>query len=365
MKNQYRDINLKSSSWITDASGSVNQYLAYLPFGEQFIDQRQTGHDIRFKFTGKERDAETGMDYFGARYYDSGLSVWLSARPPKLHSLHKKVYTVAKRRWVDPLADKYPSMSPFMYTAGNPVMLVDPDGMRIIGSKEEKKAFKNRMKAEGRWKDIRKKYRGKKKDLVINANEKSKETIGTATIESTQYEGWKDYDNNRDWFVFNPNSGEKTRSYAAHEIPVSIVPSIPSGTIDIERGKISMSKINLPNLNFVLPQPININVSAQFLGGQTRFRNSTLGLQQLQTAANAFLNNPQAIQIIINIGTSSVNLNQPSTNPDNRSVDQLLRDRGIVIRNQLLQMGIPMSAFKNNWLQFSRGTSASMRIRVR
>jgi hypothetical protein len=32
---------------------------------------------------------------------------------------------------VDPLADKYPSLSPFMYTAGNPVMLVDPDGKRI------------------------------------------------------------------------------------------------------------------------------------------------------------------------------------------------------------------------------------------
>ncbi len=96
-----------SSSWITDADGNVNQYLAYMPFGEQLVDQRATGHDIRFKFTGKERDAETGMDYFGARYYSSDLSVWLS---------------------VDPLADKYPSLSPYMYTAGNPVMLVDPDG---------------------------------------------------------------------------------------------------------------------------------------------------------------------------------------------------------------------------------------------
>jgi RHS repeat-associated protein len=54
---------------------------------------------------------------FGARYYDSGLSVWLS---------------------VDPLADKYPSMSPFMYTAGNPVMLVDPDGrwVKLCGETE-------------------------------------------------------------------------------------------------------------------------------------------------------------------------------------------------------------------------------------
>jgi len=97
-----------SSSWITTATGNANQHLAYLPYGEQFIDERNTdSHDIRFKFTAKERDRETGLDYFGARYYSSGLSVWLS---------------------VDALAGKYPALSPYMYTAGNPVNMIDPDG---------------------------------------------------------------------------------------------------------------------------------------------------------------------------------------------------------------------------------------------
>ena len=46
-------------------------------------------------FTGKERDSETGFSYFGARYYDSDiLTGWLS---------------------VDPMADKYPSLSPYAY----------------------------------------------------------------------------------------------------------------------------------------------------------------------------------------------------------------------------------------------------------
>jgi hypothetical protein len=40
---------------------------------------------------------------------------------------------------VDPLADKYPSMSPYMYTAGNPVMLVDPDGMKIFNFYKKRK----------------------------------------------------------------------------------------------------------------------------------------------------------------------------------------------------------------------------------
>jgi len=59
-------------------------------------------------FTGKERDSETGFSYFGARYYDSDLMTgWLS---------------------VDPLADKYPNISPYAYCAWNPIRLVDPDG---------------------------------------------------------------------------------------------------------------------------------------------------------------------------------------------------------------------------------------------
>jgi RHS repeat-associated protein len=63
--------------------------------------------DIRYKFTGKERDAETGFDYFGARYYSSDISVWLR---------------------VDPLAEKNFGVSPYNYCHWNPIMMIDPDG---------------------------------------------------------------------------------------------------------------------------------------------------------------------------------------------------------------------------------------------
>ena len=66
---------------------------------------------LRFAFAGKEKDLETGLSYFGARYYDADLTTgWLS---------------------VDPMANKYPSMSPYNYCALNPVKLVDPDGREI------------------------------------------------------------------------------------------------------------------------------------------------------------------------------------------------------------------------------------------
>ena len=58
-------------------------------------------------FSAKERDAETGLSYFGARYYSSDLSIWLS---------------------VNPQAAKYPSLSPYVYCADNPIKLVDPNG---------------------------------------------------------------------------------------------------------------------------------------------------------------------------------------------------------------------------------------------
>ena len=101
--------HLGSASWITDLGGEPVQHLQYKPFGSEHVDQQAPGTDYseRFRFTGKERDAETGYDYFGARYYSSSLGIWLS---------------------VDPMSDKYPNLSPYVYCADNPMRLVDLEG---------------------------------------------------------------------------------------------------------------------------------------------------------------------------------------------------------------------------------------------
>jgi len=72
--------------------------------------------------TGKELDDETGYSYFGARYYDPNISIWLS---------------------VDPLSDKYPNLSSYTYTANNPIRLIDPNGESWKTTDDEKTA--NRM----------------------------------------------------------------------------------------------------------------------------------------------------------------------------------------------------------------------------
>ena len=75
-------------------------------FNFQFLIFNSSSHT----FSAKEKDSETGLSYFGARYYSSDLSIWLS---------------------VDPMSDKYPSFSPYVYCANNPVKLVDPNGEKI------------------------------------------------------------------------------------------------------------------------------------------------------------------------------------------------------------------------------------------
>ena len=45
---------------------------------EEQIDQRLTSFNSRYTFSAKEKDIETGYSYFGARYYTSDLSIWLS-----------------------------------------------------------------------------------------------------------------------------------------------------------------------------------------------------------------------------------------------------------------------------------------------
>ena len=124
----YLTDHLGSSSYITDDRGSVTQTMAYLPFGESWVDitHNNPAYETTYKFTGKEKDEETGFNYFGARYYYDELSIWLS---------------------VDPMAHKYPSLSPYNYCANNPIKYIDPDGMKIDpASKAEWKNQRRRLK---------------------------------------------------------------------------------------------------------------------------------------------------------------------------------------------------------------------------
>ena len=107
----YHGDHLGSASWITEHHGAPIQYIHYLPYGEILANQKASTYNERFKFTGKELDAESGYYYYGARYLLSELGDFLS---------------------VDPLSDKAPSIQPYLYCNGNPIKYVDPDGQNPV-----------------------------------------------------------------------------------------------------------------------------------------------------------------------------------------------------------------------------------------
>jgi len=107
----YHPDHLGSSSYVTDEGGRVFQHLEYFPFGETWVEEKSNTQRTPYLFTGKELDEDTGLYYFGARYYDARVSLWLS---------------------VDPLWFKYPSWSPYNYAFHRPLTVIDPDGREGI-----------------------------------------------------------------------------------------------------------------------------------------------------------------------------------------------------------------------------------------
>ena len=103
----YHSDHLGSTSYITDKDGNATQFVCYKPYGESLVDEHNTTYEQPWKFNGKELDAETGLYYYGSRYYEPVLAMWYG---------------------VDALAEKYPNMGGYVYCAGNPVKYVDPDG---------------------------------------------------------------------------------------------------------------------------------------------------------------------------------------------------------------------------------------------
>jgi RHS repeat-associated protein len=106
---------------VTNAAGQVVERHDYLPFGEECTTGPCSGNltlgsGQPKRFTGKERDLETGLDYFGARYYGSKVGRFTTVDP---------VYT-----WQENLLDPQ-RWNRYAYARNNPLRYVDPDGRAI------------------------------------------------------------------------------------------------------------------------------------------------------------------------------------------------------------------------------------------
>jgi RHS repeat-associated protein len=112
--------HLGSTRVVTAGNAAVVARHDYLPFGEELgpsVNGRSAlyagGDTVRQLFTGKERDAESSLDYFGARYFSAALGRFTGVDPV----LSTRENSADPQRW-----------NRYAYVRNNPLRLVDPDG---------------------------------------------------------------------------------------------------------------------------------------------------------------------------------------------------------------------------------------------
>jgi RHS repeat-associated protein len=107
-RSYYHTDLLSSTRSVVQGTTVVESY-DFEPWG-LLMPGRTLGSGTKEGFTGKEHDAETGLEYFGARYYMPALGRWAG---------------------IDPLAAKHPEWSSYNYVLNNPLVLIDPDGRQV------------------------------------------------------------------------------------------------------------------------------------------------------------------------------------------------------------------------------------------
>lgn len=122
----YHGDHLGSSSFITDDAGAVYQHLEYFPYGETWVEDGGSGQMPYYRFTGKELDPETGLYYYGARYYDPVLSRWISADP----ALGKYLQRASGNRQGNTVYQPI-TLSLYAYAGLNPLKYIDPTGEEL------------------------------------------------------------------------------------------------------------------------------------------------------------------------------------------------------------------------------------------
>jgi len=106
----YLKDHLGNNRLVINSSGAVIEKSHYYPSGMRFYPESTSNSAaLPYRYNGKELEAMNGLNQydFGARRRGAGLPIWTA---------------------VDPLAEKRPWMSPYVYCSGNPVNRIDPDG---------------------------------------------------------------------------------------------------------------------------------------------------------------------------------------------------------------------------------------------
>ncbi len=197
---------------ITDVEGNPTQFVCYMPFGEAFVDEHTIRTEMLFKFNGKEQDSETGLYYYGARYYEP--------RECRFYG-------------VDPMAEKYPNMGAFVYCNNNPVKFIDPTGMEgedpegnksLVNEQTSKYGWgnisgENKLPKLSKEKDIESLYKGGGGENNSNKGEGSKDNNRFQAVDIKYFNVTEYFSGLIEWLLFEPNSNNNIPEEIRNELP--------------------------------------------------------------------------------------------------------------------------------------------------
>ena len=124
--------HLGSTMSVTDSLGAYVQQVEYTPWGEVFVERNSgsSGYETPYLFNGKELDDETGLYYYGARYYDPKLSLWFSVDPLSYYN------PLGHDNHIDGKHNggifNQGNLNPYIYCYNNSVKYLDPNGEQVV-----------------------------------------------------------------------------------------------------------------------------------------------------------------------------------------------------------------------------------------
>jgi RHS repeat-associated protein len=135
----YHADHLGSTSVVTDHNGEVYERLEYTPYGETWLDETSgnTYFDTPYRFSAKEKDEETGLYYYGARYLDPKYSRWISADPALGDYLPQAPVNDEAKKHNQSLPGQggvynVINLNLYHYAGNNPIKYTDPDGKSTL-----------------------------------------------------------------------------------------------------------------------------------------------------------------------------------------------------------------------------------------
>jgi RHS repeat-associated protein len=242
------DNHLGTACLELDEAGDVISYEEYYPYGSTSYQAGRSLVEVsqkRYRYTGKERDEETGLCYYGARYYISWLGRWSSCDPPK-KPVEKTV------------------LNSYDYCRECPIGALDPDGRDVVvlqGSQISAADLVAKIKAQ---EDIPKVIRAA---INFDANDKTKvhfqqlpgpkKKISMSKEDLAHWETWRklypqlEVAARSDSFALTTGKVERVPQPDGGQDPLSVA------TVDVPRGKLGMlvNKEFTPVLGGTLSMP--------------------------------------------------------------------------------------------------------------